>query len=183
MLTSVSMFNWLCRFSPSYAADTVSITRAQPRDCVAMEQIQELSAVGYWEAELFSQLLRRQDIMACVGRSCIVRNGSEESDEKIVGYTLAKKTLDDRAEILTIRVLPKYQGRGIGRGLLSAVLSELYRDRVKSAFLEVESSNQKGIKLYRGMGFVSCSERRSNNKSDIASPPGTVLLMKLSLAE
>ena len=63
----------------------------------------------------------------------------------------------DPAEIYTLAVDPAYQGRGIGRALLHAMLGHAAGATV---FLEVRTDNQAAIQLYRGEGFTVIGIRR-----------------------
>jgi ribosomal-protein-alanine N-acetyltransferase len=78
------------------------------------------------------------------------------SGKELVGYAgLAR--LSDLAEVQTLAVVPGQQGRGIGRLLLSALLSEAGKGPVA---LEVRTDNQRAIALYESFGFSIAGVRR-----------------------
>ena len=57
-------------------------------------------------------------------------------------------------EILSLAIEPGSRGRGHGRGLLQALLSEAGNLNCRKCFLEVRCSNDAAIALYTGAGFT-----------------------------
>jgi ribosomal-protein-alanine N-acetyltransferase len=82
------------------------------------------------------------------------------ADDKVVGYggiaRLGRKRPYEY-EIHTIGVDAAYQGQGIGRQLLTALLE--YADG-GTIFLEVRTDNVPAITLYESVGFVRVGMRR-----------------------
>ena len=76
----------------------------------------------------------------------------------ILGFVLARAAAGE-AEILTIAVSPRWQGRGLGRRLMDAVLTKAHGERVESVFLEVDETNRSAIALYRKLGFFEVGGR------------------------
>jgi ribosomal-protein-alanine N-acetyltransferase len=75
----------------------------------------------------------------------------------LIGYAgLAQ--MGGEAEVHTLAVDPGYQGRGIGRRLLRALLVLAEGTTV---FLEVRTDNEPAIALYRSEGFAVIGTRRS----------------------
>jgi len=74
----------------------------------------------------------------------------------LIGYAGLART-GGEAEIHTLAVDPAYQGRGIGRALLRAMLDHAAGATV---FLEVRTDNEPAIQLYRSEGFVVTGTRR-----------------------
>lgn len=60
---------------------------------------------------------------------------------------------DGEATIFGLAVLPAFQGRGVGRGMVSLMLRELLSRDVKGILIEVDSVNQPALHLYRSCGF------------------------------
>jgi ribosomal-protein-alanine N-acetyltransferase len=81
-------------------------------------------------------------------------------DDKLVGYggiaRLGRKKPYEY-EIHTIGVDAAYQGQGIGRQLLAALLETANGGTV---FLEVRTDNEAAISLYESVGFVRVGTRR-----------------------
>jgi ribosomal-protein-alanine N-acetyltransferase len=82
------------------------------------------------------------------------------ADDKLVGYggiaRLGRKKPYEY-EIHTIGVDAAYQGQGIGRQLLTALLEYANGGTI---FLEVRTDNDAAISLYQSVGFVRVGMRR-----------------------
>ncbi|MDT5244768.1 MAG: [ribosomal protein S18]-alanine N-acetyltransferase [Mycobacterium sp.] len=82
------------------------------------------------------------------------------ADDKLVGYggiaRLGRKKPYEY-EIHTIGVDAAYQGQGIGRRLLTALLEYANGGTI---FLEVRTDNEAAISLYESVGFVRVGMRR-----------------------
>jgi tRNA threonylcarbamoyl adenosine modification protein YeaZ/ribosomal-protein-alanine acetyltransferase len=83
-----------------------------------------------------------------------------QSAEGPVGLLIFHKVADE-AEILTLGVDPNLQRRGAGRSLLDGLIASLKVLDVKSLFLEVASSNDEAIRLYRKAGFAQAGLRKA----------------------
>lgn len=79
--------------------------------------------------------------------------------QRVVGY-LCARVFEDCLEILNVAVHCDFQGRGIGKELLSFVLGKAVRERgITRAILEVRESNRPALKLYVKCGFKIVGER------------------------
>lgn len=81
-------------------------------------------------------------------------------DDKVVGYAgIARlgRFKPYEYEIHTVGVDPAWQGRGIGRGMLSRLLDYAGDGTV---FLEVRTDNAAAIALYESEGFVKVGVRK-----------------------
>ncbi len=74
------------------------------------------------------------------------------------GLALARAVADE-AEVLTIAVHPEARRLGIGRALLTAVLSEAARRGAETVFLEVAESNAPARALYDSLAFNPVGRR------------------------
>jgi len=82
-------------------------------------------------------------------------------DDLLVGYAgIARlgRTPPFEYEIHTIGVDPAFQGRGIGRAMMTALLDHAGPEAV--VYLEVRTDNEPAITLYRGLGFVTVGVRK-----------------------
>lgn len=91
-----------------------------------------------------------------------------ETDELVAEMHASKYGLhifDHILTSLTIVVKPSYQGRGVGKSLFTAFLSEVdtHWPEVGRIELESRSTNQQSIGLYKSLGFVE--EGRMVNKT------------------
>lgn len=82
-------------------------------------------------------------------------------DELLVGYagiSRLGRTPPFEYEIHTIGVDPAFQGRGIGRAMMTDLLDFAGPDAV--VFLEVRTDNSPAIGLYTNLGFVTVGVRK-----------------------
>lgn len=66
------------------------------------------------------------------------------------GYDLAQSWLGDSFEVAEVHVHPDYQGRGIGRRMVPALL---YPRLERTALLSTQDADTRAHRLYRGLGF------------------------------
>ncbi|UXD21511.1 30S ribosomal protein S18 [Ignicoccus pacificus DSM 13166] len=91
-----------------------------------------------------------------------------EINGKIVGYLMAQKEGRGRIllnpipeitkeeptiHLLSIAVLKKYQGKGIGSQLVKKLIEEALKEGIRYIYLEVRVSNERAQKLYEKHGF------------------------------
>lgn len=82
-----------------------------------------------------------------------------EKNDEILGYCGYYGVLDE-AEITNVAVRPDMRNRGIGRDMVSALLSKANKAGIKRVLLEVRESNDPAIHLYEGLGFKKLGIRR-----------------------
>lgn len=77
-------------------------------------------------------------------------------DGEIVGGCQLLRVLDEPAfcYVVGFYVRPAWQGKGLGRGLLSAVAQECRAIEVDGLLLTVAPDNTEAMNLYRSAGFV-----------------------------
>jgi GNAT superfamily N-acetyltransferase len=66
------------------------------------------------------------------------------------GYDLAQAWLGDSFEVAEVHVHPDYQGRGIGRRMVPALLHPRLE---RTALLSTQDADTRARRLYRGLGF------------------------------
>jgi GNAT superfamily N-acetyltransferase len=66
------------------------------------------------------------------------------------GYDLAQSWLGDSFEVAEVHVHPDYQGRGIGRRMVPALLHPRLE---RTALLSTQDADTRARRLYRGLGF------------------------------
>lgn len=76
-----------------------------------------------------------------------------EVDGDLLGY--AGISLGPDADVMTIGVLARARGRGLGRLLLEDLLAAARAAGSQRVFLEVRASNAAAISLYRAHGFAA----------------------------
>ena len=98
-----------------------------------------------------------------------------ERSGEVIGFAIAR-VVGPVAEIETIGIDGKMQGRGFGSSLLLAVLDELRLAGVEDVELEVRSSNERAIRLYERVGFFEVGRRRGYYRE----PVEDAVLLRLS---
>ena len=88
-------------------------------------------------------------------------------DGGIAGYLCPTLVLDE-GEILDVAVRDDFRGLGIGRLLLTEALRLFREQGAQRVWLEVRTSNQAAISLYRALGFrqAGLRERYYENGED-----------------
>jgi ribosomal-protein-alanine N-acetyltransferase len=80
------------------------------------------------------------------------------------------------ADLQTIAVAPRAQGRGLGRELLDRAIAEARHRGCSQVMLEVAHDNEPAIALYASVGFESLGRRR-----DYYGPGLDAVIMRLRL--
>lgn len=80
-----------------------------------------------------------------------------EQDDQLLGFSIA---LDEDPTIWALFVLPGYEGRGIGHGLLDAAISWLWSRGAASIWLGTESSTR-AERFYRDRGWQDAGRHKN----------------------
>ena len=125
--------------------------RLRPMESGDLARVAALERESYvfpWNDQIFADCLR-------VGYHCVV----VDTAAGVAGYGVLSMGAGE-AHVLNLCVAESLRRRGIGRGLLLALLTHA-RDRgVRDAFLEVRRSNRAAIALYHELGFECVGTRR-----------------------
>lgn len=115
-----------------------------------LPEVLEIERLGYshpWTEPVFRDCFRDN-----------YRLWAAEDEGVLVGYGVVANLFDE-AHLLNLCVHPRYQGMGIGRGLLKHILAEAVRDNMCQVLLEVRAGNTSAIRLYSGEGFEDIGRR------------------------
>jgi ribosomal protein S18 acetylase RimI-like enzyme len=93
-----------------------------------------------------------------------------KDEQNIVGFCIAVKEALN-GHVRAIYVLPSYQGRGVGKGLLQTALNWL--GNKKPVTLAVATYNKKAMEFYRTFGFVPVEESVGLSVAQLA--PGVAI--------
>ncbi|NEC90344.1 GNAT family N-acetyltransferase [Streptomyces sp. SID12501] len=80
----------------------------------------------------------------------------------IQGYVLVGTNRDGESWVLGLGITEDQRGRGLGRRLMSDVLSRLSTDGVREVSLSVAPGNVAAIDLYKSLDFTTDGELREN---------------------
>jgi ribosomal-protein-alanine N-acetyltransferase len=75
-----------------------------------------------------------------------------------VGFVLFQ-LLGDECEVITLAVLPQFQGKGFAREMIIEMLGICGFMKVKKVFLEVSTKNTTALNLYRKFTFIEYNRR------------------------
>lgn len=84
------------------------------------------------------------------------------------------------AELLTLAVAPKAQRQGLGRFLLTHILSQLKQQGIQQMFLEVRASNTSAQALYHSLGFAQYARRTNYYSATSFTPQEEAVCMRLN---
>jgi [ribosomal protein S18]-alanine N-acetyltransferase len=146
----------------SSAASDIRISRMSEHDLIEVVEIEEQSGLSRWGwAAYYAELQTgNRDLMlvAHPAKSSVLEH------RRLVGYIVARETAGE-LHINNVAVRQNYRRQGIGRALLSRVVTEAERLGVTTAFLEVRQGNLVAQALYEQCGFKAIA-RRSNYYSN-----------------
>jgi len=127
---------------------------ADEGDAEALADLEALCFSHPWTLGNFRETLRS------AGRILVLRApDAAEPGGRITAYC-AFQVVVDELHIHNVAVHPAHRGRGLARWLLEFVREQATRRGIRSALLEVRSSNLEALRLYRSLGFEPISLRR-----------------------
>lgn len=124
------------------------IAAAHLRDAPAIAALHGQSFHRGWSDEEVESLLLDGNVLA---HSLRVKG-------TFAGFVMSRCAADE-AEILSVAVTRRCQGRGLARKLLDLHMRRLAALSVKTLFLEVDENNASAIRLYRRAGFHDVAKR------------------------
>ena len=80
--------------------------------------------------------------------------------DTLVGY-VGSQTCMDETDIMNIAVSPAHRRKGVGKGLMEALVEALKEKGSRCLTLEVRASNEGAIALYQNMGFAQIGLRKN----------------------
>ena len=88
-------------------------------------------------------------------------------DNEVIGYYSFQKVFDE-GYINNIAIKREYQSKGFGTKLFEDLIERAQKFEVNALTLEVETDNERAIKLYKKFGFVEEGLRKNFylNKKD-----------------
>ncbi|HLH11397.1 MAG TPA: GNAT family N-acetyltransferase [Methylovirgula sp.] len=149
-----------------------SIRRIGPEYGGACAKIHARSFAHPWGAGEFESLLAARNV---VGHGAFIR--LLWGGRVLAGFVLSRLAADS-AEILTIAVVPRARGKGLGGALLATHLAQLAASGAKSLFLEVEAENRAALALYRRFDFYEVGARKAYYRTADGNRAGALILRR-----
>lgn len=131
-----------------FARGTPQITPAHLRDAPEIAALHAASFHRGWSDEEVENLLLDPQVLV----------HSLRFGGAFAGFVMSRCAADE-AEILSIAVSRRCQGRGLARRMLDLHMRRLAALGVKTLFLEVAENNGPAIALYRKAGFRDVAKR------------------------
>lgn len=146
------------------------LSEASARDAAAIASLHAASFRRGWSEQEVEGLL--------IDRAVIAHRATLGG--KLVGFIMSRLAADE-AEILSVAVAKRSQGRGLARQLLTLHLRRLAGLSARAVFLEVDEHNKPAIRLYARAGFREVA-RRPNYYQGAGGEPATALVLRRDLA-
>lgn len=117
-----------------------------------LEDIEEIEKESFnepWLKEVYMKLIEKDNVFVY----------GAKADNRLVGFILIMDMIDV-LEVIRIAIKKEYRRQGMGEDILREFIS----DSDKDIFLEVRTSNEKAIKLYKKIGFELLNIRKNYYK-------------------
>lgn len=145
------------------------IQSGHARDARALAQLHAAAFRRGWSESEFESLLADRGVVA---HTAAIRG-------RLAGFILSRRAADE-AEILSVAVAPRAQGRGVARDLLTLHLRHLAGLGIRTVYLEVDEANAAARRLYHRAGFVEAG-RRPAYYPQAAGAPAAALILRRNL--
>jgi len=156
-------------FTSLFGRAEPSLSEASSRDAAAIAALHGASFRRGWSEQEVDQLLLDHHVIA--HRAAV--------GGRFVGFIMSR-LVEDEAEILSVAVAARAQGRGLARDLLMLNLRRLAGLGARTVFLEVDENNTPAIRLYDRAGFREVS-RRANYYQSSGDERATALVLRRDL--
>jgi ribosomal protein S18 acetylase RimI-like enzyme len=102
----------------------------------------------FHESEELMQNVLESDSMVCYGAKL---------EEELIGMCNVSYGKEN-ASIFGYGILPGFQGKGYGKGLINYVLKQLMKEKIGEVTLQVSSNSKNAMKIYNFLGFQVVSQ-------------------------
>jgi ribosomal-protein-alanine N-acetyltransferase len=157
-------------FTRLFMRNRPALSEASARDAAAISALHAASFRRGWSEQEIEGLLIERAVIA--HRAMI--------GARLVGFIISRLAADE-AEILSVAVATRSQGRGLARQLLNLHLRRLAGLSARAVFLEVDEHNTPAIRLYTRAGFREVA-RRPNYYQGPGGKAATALVLRRDLA-
>lgn len=127
----------------------IAVRAATSHDVDTIAMIEAAAFSQPWSRESFAELLVTPFAKLLV---------AVHDSDVIIGYAVIYLAADE-SELANLAVSASYRGRGVGRRLLEAAMSEAMKRGAQAMYLEVRASNFAAQSLYGSAGFAAVGRR------------------------
>lgn len=120
----------------------------------------DLDIICEIENDLFSSPWKREDFRYQIEDNEFSHDFVLSNNDEIIGY-VGLWILFEHAQITTLGVAKKYQGRGLSKKLMDYIIKKAEEFGCEDISLEVRVSNSTAISLYEKYGFIRINIRKS----------------------
>ena len=131
----------------------------QERDLDAVVALEQLSFAEPWTRKMFLGELRGNTFATNLVARVEGSEGNGTPDGLLLGYVMFWVVFEE-LHIMNLAVRPELRRRGIGKELVRQALSRGLTQGIRTALLEVRSSNIAAQALYESLGFKRSGLRR-----------------------
>jgi len=143
------------------------VVEASPRDAGIIAALHAASFRRGWSEDELERLL--------IDRRVVAHRAM--SGRALAGFILSRMAAGE-AEILSVAVAARWQGRGLGRRLLDLHLRRLAGHGIGAVFLEVEEGNKPALRLYDRAGFRQVGRRPAYYQQPGDAPVAALVLRR-----
>jgi ribosomal-protein-alanine N-acetyltransferase len=158
------MMKWLASL---FARGEPALSEASTCDAAAIAPLHAASFRRGWSEQEVEGLLVDRHVIA---HRAIIGG-------KFIGFIMSR-LVEDEAEILSVAVAGRQQGRGLARKLLTLHLRRLAGLGARTVFLEVDEHNKPAIRLYDRAGFHEISRRPNYYPGTLGKPAAALVLRR-----
>lgn len=113
-----------------------------------------------WDQNALFTYFLRDDTILLVADENDAEPDDETFDPRVVGF-IGLIFMAPESDILDITVLPEKRGRGTGALMMKSMLDAAAKRGVHTTYLEVRTSNEPALRLYRKAGFKETGIRKN----------------------
>jgi ribosomal-protein-alanine N-acetyltransferase len=123
------------------------------KDLHEVQFIAASSSLNPWSENMFIGEMRNSF------SHCFITKIREMSNHPLLGF-ICFRNIEDESELLNICIHPQYRQLGIGKRLMQFYIGFSTRKKIRTFYLEVNSSNLPAIQLYQSFSYQSLGIRK-----------------------
>lgn len=137
----------------SLESEKVTIQKMEVKNLAEVLFIESSDSLTPWSRDMFVEEMRNP-----LGY-CYVMRRKDESKHPVIGF-ICFRNITEESELLKISVHPGYRQLGLGKELMKFYIDFSRERGITTFYLEVHSSNQPAIHLYRLFSYQSSGMRK-----------------------